>query len=470
MNSVRGRIAGSLAAGILLAFAGAAYGQGGAVQVRDRAEPMVVAGEPGQPGQPIMRRAKREPRIERYARVLGLDEAQLEVARDLDVAYQRSTAEAGGRMHAAMKDAQADMSEGDHAAFQEKMQKTMKEHRQASKALTEQFLNDLRALLTPEQQGNWVRLERLRRRESTLVGMQGMRANEIGGAWLDLFPLVGKLEVPAEAKPKVDEIMGLYEVDIDRPLQERERNREHDEETMGAVRQFTPETFQKQMDRDRAVDLKVREVNDKYVRLLGAELPEELAAKLAEEYRAKAYRSAYRSTTAGRELAAAEKLKGLTDKQREQLRAMQEKYQRETKAAGDRLAEAMRRAEEEGRPTGGGLMVMGPGMSTDALDPAVSQARADRRALDSALREDMERLLSPEQLADARDAAKPQGATGRRIEVFGDGMSEDMVFVSDFEIDEDFEGGEEGGAVMIFQTVEVAAPSQPTPPPAEDPK
>ena len=60
MNSVRGRIAGSLAAGILLAFAGAANGQGGAVQVRDRAEPVVV---PGEPGQPVSRRVQREPRI-----------------------------------------------------------------------------------------------------------------------------------------------------------------------------------------------------------------------------------------------------------------------------------------------------------------------------------------------------------------------------------------------------------------------
>lgn len=459
MKSVRGRIAGSLAAGILLASAGAAFGQGGAVQVRDRAEPVIVAGEAGQP---VIRRATREPRIERYARVLGLDEVQLEVARDLDIAYQRASAEAGGRLNAAMKDAQVDMSEGDHAAFQEKMQKTMREHRAASKSLTDQYLSDLRALLTNEQQGNWARLERLRRRESVLGGMQGMRASEMGGAWLDLFPIVARLEVPADVRPRVDEIMGLYEIDIDRPLQERERNREHDEETMGAVRQFTPETFQKQMDRDRAVDLRVREVNDKYVRLLGAELPDELAAKLAEEYRARAYRSAYRPTAAGRELAAAERLKGLTEKQREQLRAMREKYERETRAAGDRLAAAMRRAEDEGRATGDGLMVMGPGMSGDARDPAVSQARADRRGLDAALREEMERLLSPEQLADAREgASQPQGAAGRRIEVIGaGGMGGDMVFVSDFEVDEDFAGGDEGGAVMIFQTVEIAAPAQ----------
>lgn len=465
MSSVRGRLAVTLAAGVLLASAGAAFGQG--AQVRERSGPAVVPAE----GQPADRRAPREPRIERYARVLGLDDVQLDVARDLDVAYQRSSAEAAGRMHAAMREAQADMAEGDHAAFQDKMQKTMREHRAASKALTEQYLGDLRALLTSEQQGNWVRLERLRRRESVLGGMQGARPGEVGGAGVDLFPIVARLDVPADLKPKVDQIMGLYEADIDRPLQERERNREADEEAMGAVRQFTPESFQKLLDRDRAVDFKVREVNDKYVRLLGAELPDELAAKLNEEYRLRAYRSAYRPTAAGRELAAAEELNGLSEKQREQLRALQEKYRREARAAGDRLAAAMRRAEDEGRPTGGGLMVMGPGMSGESVDPAVSQARADRRAIDSALRDEMERLLSPEQLADARDAANnPRGASGRRIEVIGAaGVGGDVVFVSDFELDEDFETGDGAGATVIFQTVEVAAPAPPAPP-AQGPK
>ncbi|MBX3405154.1 MAG: hypothetical protein KF869_00195 [Phycisphaeraceae bacterium] len=472
MNSERKRLAGTFAAGLLLATAGAALGQGGGVQgggvqVRDRAEPVIVAGEPGQP---VIHRAQRESRIERYARVLGLDEVQLEVARDLDIAYQHASAEAGGRLNAAMKDAQADMSEGDHAAFQEKIQRTMREHREASKALTGQYLSDLRALLTSEQQGNWARLERLRRRESDLTGMAGMRGNEIGGAWLDLFPIVARLEVPEDVKPKVDEIMGMYEIDIDRPLQERERNRESDEETMGAVRQFTSETFQRQMDRDRAIDLRVREVNDKYVRLLGAELPDELGARLAEEYRARAYRSAYRPTTAGRELAAAEKLRGLTQKQREQLRAMQEKYQREAKAAGDRLAAAMRRAEDEGRPTGGGLMVMGPGMSGGTADPAVMQARADRRELDARLREEMERMLSPEQLADAREAARPQGATGQRIEVIGSGFGNDMVISTEIDLDDEFDGGPRADAVMIFQTVEIAAPAQQQPPANQNPK
>jgi hypothetical protein len=297
--------------------------------------------------------------------------------------------------------------------------------------------------------------------------MMGPGAGKLGGSQIDLIPLVGKLEVPAEVKPKVDELLGLYEVDIDRPLQDRERNVEEDRQTMGGIQQFTPESFQKMLDRDRGVDLRVREVNDKYVRLIAAELPEALNAKLNEEYRKGAYRSAYRSTSAGRELAAAEKLKGLSEKQREQVKAMNERYRRDVQSANDRLAAAMRRAEDEGRSLGGPMLMMGPGGSGE-VDPQLAEARSQRRELDSKLREDMERLLSPEQLADAREAAKPQGLMGHSVSVVAHGMGGDeMVLVSDFEIDEDaiVDDGEGGEAIVIFRTVETGTPAQTEPEP-----
>ncbi len=461
MNSVRVRMACGLAMGVVLAAAGTVSGQ--AVRV-------VQAGETAegvQPGGVTMKRSAREPKIERYARVLGLDEVQTEVARDLNVAYERTMGETRKAMNAAMKEAQTDMSDGDRAGFEEKMDKAIKANGDASKALTAQFLADLKSLLRADQQENWPRLERLRRRESLLGSMMGPGAGKLGGSQIDLIPLVGKLEVPAEVKPRVDELLGLYEVDIDRPLQDRERNVEEDRQTMGGIQQFTPESFQKMLDRDRGVDLRVREVNDKFVRLIAAELPEALNAKLNEEYRKGAYRSAYRSTSAGRELAAAEKLKGLSEKQREQVKAMNERYRRDVQAANDRLAAAMRRAEDEGRSLGGPMLMMGPGGSGE-VDPQLAEARSQRRELDSKLREDMERLLSPEQLADAREAAKPQGLMGHSVSVVAHGMGGDeMVFVSDFEIDEDaiVDDGEGGEAIVIFRTVETGTPAQTEPEP-----
>lgn len=461
MNSVRVRMVCGLAMGVILAAAGAAEGQG--VRVMQGGASIEIA----QPDGIRLSRTPRESKIERYARVLALDEAQLDVAKDLTVAYERSVAEARKALNTAMKEAQSDMNAGDHTAFQERMGKAMKEHGEASKTLTEQYLSDLKSLLHPDQEANWAKLERLRRRESVLSGMMMPGGGSIGGSNVDLIPMVGRLEVPEGAKPKVDETLLLYEVDLDRPLQERERNMEDDRQSMGGFQQFTPETFQKKQERDRAVDVKVREINDKYVRLIGAELPEELATKLADEYRAKSYRSAYRATTAERELAAAGKLNGLNEKQRQQLAAMQERYQREARAASDRLAAAMRRAEDEGKSTGNGpMMLMGSGQG-EGVDPQVADARAHRRELDSKLREDMEQLLSPEQLADAREAAKPRGMQGHQIEVIADGMGENMVFVSDIELDGDFEVAEGGEAIMIFQTVETT--EVPPPPPAQDP-
>jgi hypothetical protein len=113
--------------------------------------------------------------------------------------------------------------------------------------------------------------------------------------------------------------------------------------------------------------------------------------------------------------------------------------------------------------------MLGPGGGGE-VDPQLAEARAQRRELDSKLREDMERLLSPEQLADARDAAKPQGLMGHSVSVIADGMGDAIVFESDIELDEDaiVDDGEGGEAIVIFRTVETVAPAQPQPTP--DPK
>ena len=471
MESVRARrLTGGLAVGAVLALAGSASGQAGAAEPRRemRQGDGGVVVEGAQPVVRATRRAPRESKIERYASVLGLDDTQREVARDLHSAHEQALSEAGKAMNAGMKDAQVELEEGAEAEFHEKLDKIMSEHGAKTKELTRQFLADLRTLLRPDQEANWPRLERLRRRESTLSSMM-LGGGTLGGSNVDLIPLVGRLEVPEEVKPKVDELLSLYEVDIDRPLQDRERYREEDQEKMGAVRQFTPETFQKQQERDRAVDVRIREVNDKYVRLIATELPSELGTKLQDEYRTRSFRSAYRATSVGRELAAAEKLKGLSEKQREQIAAMHERYKREAKAANDRLAEAMRRAEEDGKTVAGSPMMMfGPDGQAN-VDSAITEARAAKRELDGKLRGEMEKLLTPEQLADARDAAKPHGVMGRQVHVMSDGMGEDMVLVSDMELEGDFEEGEGGHAVVIFQTVGTPALAPAPPPPPANP-
>src|SRR6185369_9439022 len=106
----------------------------------------------------------------------------------------------------------------------------------------------------------------------------------------------------------------------------------------------------KKQERDRKVDMAIREVNIKYVRQIGSVLTEDLAKKLAEAYDAKAYRGIYKPSTIDRKLAAAQKLADLSADQKRSLQAMIDKYRKDAKGANDRWAAAQKAAEDAGRP------------------------------------------------------------------------------------------------------------------------
>ena len=434
----------ALAAMASLGFTALAAGQ-----ATDKAAPPPKAQAPIEAAKP-----KGVSKIERYARVLGLDKAQTDAARDLYDAYVKETQAAAKKMRETMKDAQEDMNSGDRAEFERGVQKNMAEHRETSRKVTDSFLADLRDLLRPDQQSNWPAFERFRRREKYLNAMMGIGGMGVGGSSVDLFPVIEKLGVPADAKPKVDEALSRYEVDMDRPLKEREQNTEDEQKQMGAVQHFDRDSFTRKLERDRRVDLQIREVNTRYVREIAALLPDELAKKLNDAYQARAYRSIYRESSVSKRLASALQVKDLSADQRARLQALADSYKRDARAANDRWAAAQEKAETAGRPTGGGLLMLGPGDSgAEKIDPDVADARSGRRDLDNAARDQLGKILTPDQLASLPDPnAMRGGAIAHRVAVFGDGTGDNMVLVDDLDLGDDAPPAD-GAPVMIIRTV-----------------
>jgi hypothetical protein len=403
-------------------------------------------------------------RVARYAKALGLDANQTEAARDLYEAYQKDTAAAGKKMQRVLGDAQADMNDGDRAAFEKGVQKSMGEHAAASKQLTEKFLADLKSILRADQVDRWPVLERLRRREQYLSSMMTIGGMGVSGSSVDLIPIVrgltDKASLPAKTQGKIDEALGLYEMDVDRPLKERQQHMEDEQRAMGAVQHFEQGEFEKKLERDRKVDLAIREVNGKYLKTIEELLPEELAKTLAENYQVRAFRSIYKASSVAKKMAGAMKVEGLSADQRSRLQAAMDSYKREARAANDRWAAAQYRAETEGKATGGGLMFIGAGGpggsggSGEKVDPELADARAARRAVDDKARSQLEGILTAEQMA-AIPKPEVNGMMAHTVSVIGDGVGEDAVFVADMDMDgvTPPEGGG-GGPVMIIRTVE----------------
>lgn len=489
-----------LSLGVLLVSVGVAGGQSGATGAQPEitlpAKPRVTtrAAEPNVVAMPGSA-ALAQQRMGRYAAALSLDETQTTAAKDLYDAYQKSVSSAGTEMRTAMKDAQSMIQDGDMAGFAEKTQKAMTEQREASSAAEKSFLEDLRALLTPAQAENWPKFERVRRREQLMTGI----GSGISGAGVDMFKVVDALGMPADERAKVQEALGLYDLDLDRLLIERKRlNDQMQEQAGGAgpvkVRRIgrggagepggilghDPEKLAEMNEKQREVDLQVRDLNDKTARAMADVLDEPWKGKLLERVQQQAFRSIYRESAVSRKIKAAQRLDTLTAQQKSDLKGLAAKYQADARPMNDAWAAARKKAETAGK-AGAFPAISIPGMDLGQgdKDPDLSAARTARRDLDRSAREQMEKMLTPEQLAQIPDTAGPGngGLFGNaiRIESFGtdDG---NMMFVSSDEImldHEDMEPGEGGtGGVVIMRTIEVGG--QPVPPaqgePAQQPK
>lgn len=361
-----------------------------------RAQEMVfsaraVAGDG--PGTPISGKS-----LERYGELLALDDAQNDEAKALFEGYAAQFRVASEAMRKGMREAQAEFSDSeDFQAFNKLMRKTMGEFGEAGDRLEKEFFSDLRQLLSAEQDKAWPRLERLRRRET------GLRFGTLSGDRVDLTDVVHQLKVEVGAIDGLADALEQYEVDLDRALSERaklmEEQRSDDDDEGDAIMIHDPAQMQERLQAMREVGMRIREVNQRHSRLIQAMLPEADSARLAQEFRRRAFPQVHRKTHAQRVLAAAAGFEDLTPEQKRALEEIREGYEREASAANDRWMDEIAKDEESGE---GGAIMLGGGqvmrMSFGGEEEGpLADARKARREVDRKLRDRVEGLLTPTQ-------------------------------------------------------------------------
>lgn len=346
-------------------------------------------------------------------------------------------------------------------------------------------MRDLKSLLTADQvAAQWPVLERYRRRA------QWLRLGPISGSAVDLVTVVERLEFAPDHAAALSETLQQYELEIDRLLVARE-SAEADARAGAAgspdaaplgLPGFDPERFAALEKRDRDHAKTVREVNQRYARLLGSLLPEDQRTRLAEAFQAASFRSIYKTSFAQRSIDAALAMNDLSPEQRHALQALAADYARDRRAADRRWAEAQERAEADGRAHGFPIMTFEPGAEQPPAE--LADARKRRRELDAAVRQQLAGLLTQDQRdrlpkpATARRSGP--GAPGQRIAVFAgdDGaggilvMSDDDAVLpidTDVDVAEDVEASDDGVIVrqVIIQRSDEPQTSRPEDRPAE---
>jgi hypothetical protein len=346
----------------------------------------VSVGSPGAAGA-VSRKS-----VERWAGIVGMSDDQREAALALLEGYRAEYDAAQKEMNDAMAEARRAFEESqDPAVFGEKMPQARRKFVETSRRAERVLMADLRSLLTAEQEEDWARVERMRRREI------GGRMTTVSGDAVDLVEIVEGLKLAETERADVAETLEAYEQELDRAIQARLR-------AMDAAPDLEPgrpinmEQLQARMAESREIGLRLKEINHRSARKLESMLPEEKRAEFGRAVKLASFPRVYRPTHASRVLEAAAKLSDLDAPQLEQVEALRAQYEREITAANEALAAAIEKDEADPKRGGsmggpGGGMVMRFGDENEDL----ASARRAKRELDERTRKKLSSILRPEQ-------------------------------------------------------------------------
>jgi len=358
--------------------------------------------------------------VDRYADLLELTADQRAALKDMHQTFLNEQATAAALMQQAIDDARAEADEsGQFEGFMKVVSSSRETYAKAAAEAKARLFEDLRLLLTPDQDQNWSSLERTRRRVENIN--RGILSSET----VDLVQLVDDMEFAESVQESLTPVLNAYEVSIDTALADRAANQTALKEKLGD-QQGGPMMFMQNDDSYKAIrdaSVRVRDVNVTFARQLADTLPSELREKFTEEFQRRSFPQVYASTYAERVLDTALTFEDLSPDQKTQLEALRTRIEQEMDAANARWADAVR--ADEADPNTEVLVGEQFGMPMEIRmgeEPAALQeARQARSDLVTQYLDQTRALLSPEQkarLPKREPAQRGVGATGARMMVF----------------------------------------------------
>lgn len=385
----------------------------GAPALGQQVESVVVTSS-ASPAGPGSGRALSRDRVERIGEVLELDELQREVAMELfkEVADKRQAL--GDAMRQSIESARELADEGDFSEMFTRIKEVTGSYQDSVDALESTFLQDVRAMLTGDQEALWPKAERLHRRGQHMGSLTRSQAR------VDLDELVRAQFESVYARQDVAEVLDRWAVQVDGLLVERARKAED----IGGGAGFQGGIVMIGGGDDpyedlRAIDARIVSASEQAVRNLSGAIEDN---SIEQEWIRKSFARVYRQTDGERRLEAANALESLTTEQKEQLDAVTEQHGRDVGTARDRWVAAEKEREKE-NTLPPGVMVM-----IDGQEPTPSdEARKAVKELDERLEAKLAAILSEDQLAELPAASEsfdevrfdPSGGTRRSIRIGG---------------------------------------------------
>ncbi|MHC5113455.1 MAG: hypothetical protein ACYTGP_03385 [Planctomycetota bacterium] len=242
-----------------------------------------------------------------FAEGLELDDGQAVILESLYWDYEDEHEAGKNRMLDRLQSMRDDMKEMEREQILEMVFAPFEERSVEWENLRTTFLENVRAILSPEQSARWEEFRRQLRREKELP------KGRLSGESINLFHVLKIMDLEPTVLGVVQPSLEAYDVALDEALLRRERlMHESRLAMMHSIRDDQPEAAVSIYMKQIQARIALRNTNDEYREILIAQLPYEVAPEFKQEVLQRAYPRVYRPTAAQRLFAEAKKMEGLS--------------------------------------------------------------------------------------------------------------------------------------------------------------
>ena len=350
--------------------------------------------------------------LRQYGDILGLDDEQREVVQILFEDFMQGSQEITSKQRSEREALIEAVRSGDGDWSQMRTLGELANKKRED--LQEQFLGDVRVILSEDQAQQWPSLERAIRRN------QSLRRGFLSGERVDLTQIVVQVELEESSLAEVNVSLGQYEIDLDRAIVARN---EAQTRAMGQVRDLfgsgDPSAIEDLFDKQRKLSVRVRDVNRRYAREIEGMLTADDKARFADAFKRASFPQVFRDGRGQRVLDLVLAYEDLGDEQRVTIEEIGESFGRDTLRLNEQHIAVIEDSEMSvsvmdmfrqrgGRQGGrdgnrGGFGNRGRGGDSDREPTPQEEVVQKKRDLDAKTIESIERALNEGQAATLED-------------------------------------------------------------------
>jgi hypothetical protein len=324
--------------------------------------------------------------IDEYASLLSLSPEQHETVKTLHDGYRAAWKTADEERESTSESAQEKMQDGDFEGMNKAILEAMNTFADKAVAVEKQFMDNVKAVLSPEQLDKWPAVERHRRRDTRL------RTTAFSGANLDLIRIVQRTRTDP-GTPEFAQVLSDYEMALDRQLIEG-ANRVQTVPKPAENTMFDPKHQEALMKVVGENGLALRELHRDYAARLARMMSDEQRATFEQAISRRAFPEVYDITHVEQCLSAAAAFDDVPADGKTQISQLLQQWHREAASLNRAWAQAISKAEEQ---AGGTMPLRMQQWNGGGMDADVKAARDARRDLEKRLRTRLDEVLTTAQ-------------------------------------------------------------------------